>query len=62
VTLAQLIDELRKLPKEALQRPVFLFWRGGAGDVHDVRMEGQGAGRVVVIDATQKDPGPVRTK
>jgi hypothetical protein len=53
---------LTKLPKDALQRPVFLFWRGGAGDVLDVRMEGTGAGRVVVIDATQKDPGPVRTK
>lgn len=43
MTLAHLIDELTKLPKDSLPLSVEVQFRGGQWPVQDVRVEGRGS-------------------
>ena len=54
MTLAQLIDELTKLPKDALPLRVEVQFRGGQWPVTSVRAEGEGKSKVLIIDATPR--------
>src|SRR4051812_11775638 len=55
MTLRDLLAKLQSVPPSCPDAPVLLFFKGGADDARDVRVEN----RVAVVDTRGRDPRPV---